>query len=255
MSDFSIATYTANGAANVQYAVPFGFISRSHVLVLTAYDKSLGTYTQQLQPGTGFTWISDTTIQIPSLAAGTVFSIVRQTPKNSPLVNWVAGGGALTAEELELSSLQNLYSIQEQQDRNDASVIATADATAAAAASALAAAEEAQEASADAQAAVASAGTAVSTANTALSTANAATNTANSATTTALNALSVANNVASLSRSSSEGAAIVLNAAFSIGRPGSTPFGVGPVPTSGATFSGLGQGDYNPVHHASGSFC
>jgi hypothetical protein len=48
---------------------------------------------------------------------------------------------------------------------------------------------------------------------------------------------------------------ILINAAFSVGRPGAIPFGVGPVLLPGAAFSGISQSDYYPIHHASGSFC
>ena len=196
MADFSIATYTASGAPNVQYAVPFPFISRDHVLVLTAYDKATGDYALELVPGVGFTWISDTTIRIPALAAGTRFSIVRQTPKDQPLVDWVAGGGALTAEELRLSSLQALYVVQENYDRG----LATAEEAHAAAADAAQAVLDAAAARGDAAAALVAANAAedkadaaVSTANTASSNASTALSTANTAASNASDALDIAN--------------------------------------------------------------
>jgi hypothetical protein len=49
--------------------------------------------------------------------------------------------------------------------------------------------------------------------------------------------------------------AIYQNAAFSVGKPGSTPFGVGPVVPPGVAFHYIGADAYNPVHLPSGSFC
>ena len=49
--------------------------------------------------------------------------------------------------------------------------------------------------------------------------------------------------------------AIYRNAAFSVGTPGSVPFGVGPVVPPGVAFHYIGVDAYNPVHLPSGSFC
>jgi hypothetical protein len=48
---------------------------------------------------------------------------------------------------------------------------------------------------------------------------------------------------------------IYQNAAFSVGKPGSVPFGVGPVVPPGVSFHYIGADAYNPVHLPSGSFC
>jgi hypothetical protein len=49
--------------------------------------------------------------------------------------------------------------------------------------------------------------------------------------------------------------AIYRHGAFSVGTPGTVPFGVGPVVPPGAAFHYIGADAYNPIHLASGSFC
>jgi hypothetical protein len=56
-------------------------------------------------------------------------------------------------------------------------------------------------------------------------------------------------------RAQTEESAIRQNAAFSVGKPGAMPYGVGPVIPPGMAFAGIGPDSYNPVHLASGSFC
>ena len=257
---FSYAQYAGNGSATT-FSVPFPYLLKAHVKLFIGFNLVDGTFASQLVDGTGFTWTSGTQVQTTvAPAVGQTLTVVRQTPSNALVVQWQDGSN-LIAEDLIDSDRQNLYVVQEQQDRNDASVIATANATSAAAASAAAASSTAATASVDAQTAittangaVATAGSAVTTANGAVSTANSASSAASSAVSTANNAVSIANGVVSLSRSSLEAAAIVLNAAFGIGSPGATPFGVGPYVPSAPVISGLGQRDYNPIHAASGSF-
>lgn len=250
---FSYAQYTGNGSTTT-FSVPFPYLLKAHVKVYIGFNIVDGTFSSQLVDGTGYSWTSGTQIQtVAAPSVGQTLTIVRQTPNNQLIVQWQDGSN-LIAEDLISSDLQNLYAVQEQQDRNDASVTATANATTAAAASAAAATSAAQQASADSQAAVSTANAAAGTANSAASTASGAVSTANSATSTANNALAVANNVASQSRSSAEAAAIAINASFGIGAPGATPFGVGPYVPSAPVITGLGQRDYNPIHAASGSF-
>ena len=61
--------------------------------------------------------------------------------------------------------------------------------------------------------------------------------------------------LAVLIRSLRESTAISINAAFSVGTPGSVPFGVGPVMPPSVAFAGIGADAYNPIHLNSGSFC
>jgi hypothetical protein len=218
----SYVQYQGDGTSTT-FTVPFPFIVRSHVKLYLGYNVVDRTFDSELTEGPDFSWTSDTIAELDSAPAGNEeLTIIRITPSNAQVVPWQDGSN-LIAFDLNTSDLQNLYVVQEQQDRNDASVIATANATAAAAASAQAAQSAAQQAASDAQQAI---------------------NTANG----------VANTVVSLSRSSIEAAAIVLNAAFSIGRPGAIPFGVGPFVPSAPAIAGASQRDYNPIHAASGSF-
>lgn len=257
---FSYAQYAGNGSATT-FSVPFPYLLKAHVKVFIGFNLVDGTFTSELVDGTGFTWTSGTQVQTTvAPAVGQTLTVIRQTPSNALVVQWQDGSN-LIADDLVDSNLQNLFVVQEQQDRNDASVIATANATAAAAASAAAASAASAAASAASATAISTANGAVSTANSAastaggaVSTANSAVSTANSAVSTANNAVAIANGVVSLSRSSVEAAAIVLNAAFSVGQPGATPFGVGPFVPSAPVISGLSQRDYNPIHAASGSF-
>jgi len=256
----SYVEYQGDGTSTT-FAVPFPFIVRSHVKLYLDYDIVDRTFASALAEGTDFDWTSDTIVELNVAPSGSEkLTVIRETPSGAQVVPWQDGSN-LVAFDLNTSDLQNLYVVQEQQDRNDASVIATASATAAAAASAQAAQAAAVAASGDAQVAISTANGAVSTANGAVntangavSTANGAVSTANAATATANNAVAVANGVASLSRSAVEAAAILLNASFGIGRPGATPFGVGPFVPSTPVTTGVSQRDYNPIHVASGSF-
>lgn len=256
----SYAEYQGDGTSTT-FAVPFPFIVRSHVKLYLGYDIVDRTFDAELAEGADYSWTSDTIVELVAAPGGSeMLTIIRQTPNTTQVVPWQDGSN-LIAFDKNTADLQNLYVVQEQQDRNDASVIATATATAAAAASAQAAQNAAVAASGDAQQAISTANGAVSTANGAsstasgaVSTANGAVSTANSAVNTANNAVAIANGVVSLSRSSIEAAAIVLNASFSIGRPGATPFGVGPYVPSAPVIAGASQRDYNPIHAASGSF-
>ena len=256
----SYVQYQGDGTSTT-FTVPFPFIVRSHVKLYLGYNVVDRTFDSELTEGPDFSWTSDTIAELVSAPASSEeLTIIRVTPSNVQVVPWQDGSN-LIAFDLNTSDLQNLYVVQEQQDRNDASVIATANATAAAAASAQAAqnaaqqaGNDAQQAASDAQQAINTANGAVNTANGAVNTANGAVSTANGAVNTANNAVAVANSVVSLSRSSIEAAAIVLNAAFSIGRPGAIPFGVGPYVPSAPAIAGASQRDYNPIHAASGSF-
>jgi hypothetical protein len=249
----SYVEYQGDGTSTT-FAVPFPFIVRSHVKLYLDYDIVDRTFASALAEGTDFDWTSDTIVELNVAPSGSEkLTVIRETPSGAQVVPWQDGSN-LVAFDLNTSDLQNLYVVQEQQDRNDASVIATASATAAAAASAQAAQAAAVAASGDAQVAISTANGVANTANSAVNTANSAVSTANAATATANNAVAVANGVASLSRSAVEAAAILLNASFGIGRPGATPFGVGPFVPSTPVTTGVSQRDYNPIHVASGSF-
>lgn len=223
----SYATYAGNGSTTT-FSVPFPYLLKAHVKLYTGYNILTGAYTTQLVDGTHYSWSSGTQVQLTTAPAnGVTLTVLRDTPDAAQLVPWQDGSN-LTAADLNNADLQNLYVVQEQQDRNDsgaaaavaaqtAANTATAAATAATtaannanttAAAATTAANNATTAAnastaastaatAAANAASANAATAVSTANSAASTANTALSTANTAATNASNAVTTANTAAS----------------------------------------------------------
>jgi hypothetical protein len=182
-------------------------------------------------------------------ANGVVLTIIRKTPSGARLVVW-AGGSPPTPTDLNTSDLQNLYVVQEQQDRNDAAITGLGASASAASASAASASISAANAATQATAAIASADAATAAATAVTTTASAASSAANAAVQIATAAATPQSAIQVL-----EPLEVLVNAAFSVGRPGAIPFGVGPVLTPGAAFSGISQSDYYPIHHASGSFC
>ena len=246
---YSYRQYAGNGATTT-FSVPFPYLLKAHVHLYLGYDILDGTFTSELVDGVGFTWTSGTQVQCTTApAAGQTLTVIRLTPSDSRLVDWQDGSN-LIADDLDTADLQNLYVVQEQQDRKDAA-ITQFDASSTAAAASAAAAQ------AQATAATAEAVLATSASNAAIAAANAVTTTANSASAAANAAVQIATAAAVPQGPIQvlEPLEILINAAFSVGRPGAIPFGVGPVLTPGAAFSGISQSDYYPIHHASGSFC
>ena len=246
---FSYRQYPGNGAT-VDFSVPFPYLLKAHVKLYIDYNIVDGTFDSELAEGAGFNWTSDDQVQCATApASGQTLAVIRLTPNQTRLVDWQDGSN-LIADDLDTADLQNLYVVQEQQDRNDAAITQFgADATAAAA--------SASAAQAEAVAATAEAASATAASNAAIAAANAVTTTANSASAAANAAVQIAT-AAAVPQSPIqvlEPLEILINAAFSVGRPGAIPFGVGPVLSPGAAFSGISQSDYYPIHHSSGSFC
>jgi hypothetical protein len=119
---YSYRQYTGNGTVK-DFAVPFPYIERAHVHVYLGFDLLDGTFTSELAETSGYTWTSGTVIRtVVAPAAGTTLTVIRRTPNGQQLVEWVDGSN-LIAADLNTSDLQNLYVVQEQQDRNDAVVV------------------------------------------------------------------------------------------------------------------------------------
>lgn len=117
----SYATYTGNGSTTT-FSVPFPYLLKSHVKVFIGFNILSGTYTSELTDGTGFTWSSATQIQCTTApTAAQVLTVIRQTPSGSRIVDWNDGSN-LIAADMDTADLQNLYVVQEQQDRNDAGI-------------------------------------------------------------------------------------------------------------------------------------
>lgn len=189
---------TATGSA-LQFAVSYPYILRSHVKVYYGRDILAGTHTSLLVDGTDYNWTTDTQITLTAApSAQSTLTIIRETPTSAQLVPWQDGSN-LIAEDLNKSDKQNLYAVQEVQDKNQlASDDATAAATAANAAttSANAATTAANNANAAATAATADSAAAVAAANAATTTANTANTNATAAQTAATAAQTAATNAA-----------------------------------------------------------
>jgi hypothetical protein len=239
---FSYRQYAGNGAT-ATFSVPFPYLLKAHVHLYLGYDILDGTFTSELAEGVGFSWTSGTQVQcVAAPAAGQTLTVIRLTPSGTRLVDWQDGSN-LIADDLDTADLQNLYVVQEQQDRNDAAIAAGASAATASAAAAAAAA--------------ASSSAAITTANQALAAASGVAGSAASAAQAAQLAIQYAFGTSPAVIRPIAGLEMLLipeNAAFSVGKPGQIPFGVGPVLPPGAAFSGINRSDYFPIHHASGSF-
>lgn len=189
---FSYAQYAGNGSATT-FSVPFPYLLKAHVKLFYGYDLVSGTSTSELADGVGFTWTTGTQVQTTvAPAVGQTLAIVRQTPSNALVVQWQDGSNLL-ADDLQDSSLQNLYSVQEQKDV----VSLSAAQSATAATSAAAAVTTANAASTTANAASTTANGISGTANTALSNSAAAVTTANAASATANGIAATANTASS----------------------------------------------------------
>jgi len=176
------------------------------------------------------------------ISSGEWVKVQRITPSDAAYVTFQASS-LLTAEQLNNDTLFNTYLNQEQQDTTETAALSSA-------ASAAAAASSAANAQSDAAAAIVAADNATAAATAVTTTANAAAAAANAAVEIATAAAVPQSPIQVL-----EPLGILVNAAFSVGVPGSIPFGVGPVLSPGKAFTGIAQSDYYPIHLASGSFC
>jgi hypothetical protein len=117
----SYAQYAGNGSTTT-FSVPFPYLLKAHVKLYTGFSILSGTYTSLLVDGTDYTWTSSTQVQLSAAPAnGVTLTVLRDTPDSSQLVPWQDGSN-LIAEDLNIADLQNLYVVQEQQDRNDAGI-------------------------------------------------------------------------------------------------------------------------------------
>ena len=200
---FSYRQYAGNGSTT-SFSVPFPYLLKAHVKVYLGFNILDGTFASELADGTGFTWSSGTQIACTTApASGQTLTVIRQTPSTTRLVDWQDGSN-LISDDLDTADLQNLYVVQEQQDRNDAGVTQSTSAQTAATAATTAA----TAATAAATAATTASTTATATANTALSQSS-------SALSQSATALSTANASSALAASASSTAASASAAAAS----------------------------------------
>ena len=196
---FSYAQYAGNGSATT-FSVPFPYLLKAHVKLYTGYNILNGTFTSELVDGTGYVWTSGTQVQTTVAPAGGVtLTVIRQTPSNALVVQWQDGSN-LIAQDLIDSDRQNLYVVQEQQDRNDggaAAAVAAQTAATAATAAATAATTTATTATAAATAATTAANTATAAATASTAASTAATTTANQAAANAAAAVTTAGTASS----------------------------------------------------------
>jgi len=160
---YSINRLTGDGT-NTIWNLNFagGFIDREHI---KAYlDNGDGTFSTL-----GFDWISDGSVDVaPAVANGQDFIFYRDTPKNTPLVDF-SGGSALTERNLDTIAKQAIFSAAETIDR----FADVGDQSEAATLASLAAVNTANAADVKATAAVATAADALATADGAILVANA----------------------------------------------------------------------------------
>lgn len=120
-TQYAYRQYAGNGSLTT-FSVPFPYLLKAHVKVYTGYDLATGTYTSLLVDGTNYSWTSSTQIQTTTApAAGVTLTVIRQTPSTTQLVQWQDGAN-LIASDIDTADKQNLYVVQEQQDKNEAAV-------------------------------------------------------------------------------------------------------------------------------------
>lgn len=101
---YSYTTYTGNGATT-QFAVPFSYISQSHVTVLVN------------EVSVSFSWVNASTIQCAAApASGAIVKIKRTTDLSTRIVDFT-DGATLTEKNLDDSQLQWFYLAQECKDQ------------------------------------------------------------------------------------------------------------------------------------------
>ena len=131
----SYATFTGNsGSPQNTFTIPYNYILKDHIKVYYGRDILANTQTSLLASGTDYNFTSDTTIQLigstinsgtttgnpHNLANGVVLTLERDTPDSSQIVEF-ADGSNLIGDNLNNANLQNLFVVQEQQDKNDLS--------------------------------------------------------------------------------------------------------------------------------------
>lgn len=113
----SYVTYSGDGSTQ-GFDVPFPFLRRAHIRVGYGWDYFEDTLTTELFEPNGYTWTSNTRVRLATApAAGAELTILRQTPKDNPLVDW-QDGSTLQAADHNIADLQALYLLQELIDRS-----------------------------------------------------------------------------------------------------------------------------------------
>lgn len=101
---YSFTQVAAPGGVDT-FGVPFGYLTRAHVTV------KLGGVLDS-----SFEWVSSTVIRTSTVpAAGVVVEVRRTTPLTEPVTDY-EDGSTLVEADLDASTLQNLYAVQEAAD-------------------------------------------------------------------------------------------------------------------------------------------
>lgn len=107
---FSYVRYTGNGTTT-NYTFPFSYINASHIKARVNGELT-----------TAFTFLTANSIQFAVAPAGdAIIEIRRETPKDTPIVDFT-DGSVLLERDLDLLATYNLYVAQEAQDAVDASI-------------------------------------------------------------------------------------------------------------------------------------
>lgn len=107
---YSYVRYTGNGSTT-NFAFSFPYLNRDHIKV-RVNDVI-----------TSFTFLNDSTVTVsPAPALGAVVEVRRETPKDSPIVNFTDGSVLLEAD-LDLLATYNLYVAQETDDTSSAALL------------------------------------------------------------------------------------------------------------------------------------
>lgn len=118
MPAYAQLTFNTTGFTGDPIAVFFPYLAREHVKVCLNYNPTTREREQTYAEGTDYAWIDNENIDLLiTPPAGQTITVVRETPIEEPVVSWISGGGGITSDELELSSLQILYVVQERSDQ------------------------------------------------------------------------------------------------------------------------------------------
>jgi len=112
---YSYRTYTG-GAAGLSLGVPFPFIARSHVQVISNLDLTTGEFDKLFIDGVDYNWVTNGNIVMVASTVGKKVTVIRGTPTDTLLVGWEDGSN-VDMNDLRTSNLQVLYAVQEQRDR------------------------------------------------------------------------------------------------------------------------------------------
>ena len=118
----SYQTHSVSSSASgsgLQFSVTYSFLLKAHVKLYYGLDILAGTSTSLLVDGVDYNWTSSTQVTLTSApSSNQTLTIIRDTPDSTQQVVWQDGSN-LIADDMNTADRQNLFVVQEQQDRND----------------------------------------------------------------------------------------------------------------------------------------